>query len=259
MFDKDGHVTGYNDIFKQDVSTLLSLAEFNGLKVEFVLLDYLIAGKAEEVNGVWLRGRSKIITDSKLRDEFMNKFLIPFLKDFGNHTSVLGIDLINEPEWLVSSQDGGGWEDYSDSQTKAEEPIPIEQMNEFLSQCITNINQHTSGKLITVGVSCKFHELVKDLDITHYSLHHYPWMNNIEEYIKELPEGKPWILEEFPTRNTDMDVKDYYNKVLTLKGSGAFFWNYKPNSDDYTVTWENFNGLMEDIRNWVDTHKEDIY
>ena len=259
IFDKGGHVVGYDDIFKKDISTLLSLAESNGLKVEFVFLDFLIAGKGEEVNGVWLRGRSEIITDTGLRDEYLNSFLIPFLKEFGNHPSVLGFDLMNEPEWIISSNDGGGWEDYSDSQTKAEKPIPIEQMNEFFSQCITNINQYAGGKLITVGVSCKFHGLIKDLNTTHYALHHYPWMNNIEEYIKELPEGKPWILEEFPTRNTDMEAKDYYNKVLTLKGSGAYFWNYKPNSDDYTVSWDDFNKLMEDIRNWVEEHVEDIY
>ncbi|MCD4785272.1 MAG: cellulase family glycosylhydrolase [Candidatus Eremiobacteraeota bacterium] len=259
MFDREGHVVGYDDIFKNDVNTLLSLAESNGLKVEFVLLDYLIAGKEEEVNGVWLRGRSKIITDSTLRNEFINNFLVPFLTKYGNHPSVIGFDLMNEPEWIISKEDGGGWEDYSDFQTKAKEPISIEQINQFLSQCISNIDLHTQGKLITVGVSCPFHGLLKDLNITHYGLHHYPWMENLNKCIAALPVGKPWILEEFPTRNTNTGAIDYYNKSLDLKGSGAYFWNYRPNSDDSTVTWDNFNILLEDIRDWVDEHTDDIH
>ncbi len=266
LFDIDGNVTGYNSVFKNDVTTLLSKAQANGLKVEFVLVDYLIAGKEEEVDGVWIQGRSEIITNSIVRSAFRSQFLVPFLKSYGNHEAVLGFDLMNEPEWLVSESEGGGWENV-DPNYRPEEPLSKAQMTQFFTECIQDINANTTGKLITVGVSCPNVSLVEDLAITHYSLHHYPWMDkeeqtgfsSLDEYIAVLPAGKPWILEEFPTKGSDTSVTEYYTKVLNLKGSGAYLWNYKPGIDDFTVTWGLFNNMMEGLRIWVDSNQGSIY
>jgi len=264
MFDREGYVTGYNNRFRKDVDNLLFYAQANGLKVEFALLDYLIAGKEEEVSGVWLRGRSGIITDSTVRTAFRNQFLVPFLKSYGNHEAVLGFDLMNEPEWLISKADGGGWEDV-DPNVRPEQPISKTQMNQFFSECIQDINANTSGKVITVGVSCPNVSLVEDLSITHYSLHHYPWMDeqtgfsSLDDYIAVLPSGKPWLLEEFPSKGSNTSVTGYYTKVLNLKGSGAYLWNYKPEIDDYTISWGMFNSMMESIRDWIDVNQGSIY
>lgn len=264
MFDIDGNVTGYNSVFKNDVATLLSKAQSNGLKVEFVLVDYLIAGKEEQINGVWLRGRSEIITDSTVRAAFRSQFLVPFLKSYGNHEAVMGFDLMNEPEWLISKSEGGGWEDV-DVNVRPQQPISITQMNQFFSECIQDINANTSGKLVTVGVSCPHAGLVKDLGINYYGLHHYPWMDqqagfsSLDDYIAVLPAGKPWILEEFPSKGSTTGVTEYYTKVLNLKGSGASVWNYKPGIDEYTVTWPLLNSMMKSIRDWVDSNQGSIY
>ena len=49
MFDKEGHVTGYNEIFRKDIKTFLDLANEAGIKVEFTIFDYLVAGEAENI------------------------------------------------------------------------------------------------------------------------------------------------------------------------------------------------------------------
>jgi len=274
MFDKNGHVAGYtakdfviggyNEVFKEDVRTFLNLANENGIKVEFVLFDYLIAGKAEFVDGVWVRGRDEIITNENLRKEFIDEFLIPFLEEFGNHPALLGFDVINEPEWVVNKKDGGAWESVQDLQTKAESPIPGQKMEEFITDCIDTIREKAPGKLITVGISCPFVSLVKDLNIDYFALHHYPWMDELEgyhkleDYLRLLPEGKPWCLEEFPTYNTSISKTEYLNRVLKVGGTGAMLWNLKPEIDDSTMPWEERNENLCEIRGWVDKHEKDI-
>ena len=258
VFDKDGNVTGYNTVFKNDVSTLLNLAQSNNLKIEFVLFDFQMAGKASNDGGVWVRGRSKIITDETTRNNFKKGFLQPFLISYGNHPSVYGFDIMNEPEWLVSKSEGGGWEDVTDS-TKPDQPIPVSQMNQFFSECIESIRLNTDGKLVTVGVSCTKVGLVENVDIDYYALHYYPYMGDLSSLIASIPSGKPWVLEEFPSDGGSSEVTGYYTTILNNKGSGGYFWNYKPGVDNYTVSWSKFNALIEGIRSWYESNQASIY
>ncbi|MFC1787535.1 NosD domain-containing protein, partial [Halobacteriota archaeon] len=258
MFDRDGHVVGYNEIFREDVQTFLDLADEHGIKVEFVIVDYLIAGKAEFVNGVWVRGRGEIITNESLKTEFMNEFLTPFLIDFGDHPAIIGFDVINEPEWVISREDGGDWEAFNDSKIKPDSPIPGQKMKDFITDCINTIRGESPGKPITVGISCPYVNFVNDLDVDYIALHHYPWMderedyNKLEDYLSLLPEGKQWALEEFPSHNTSIGVTEYLDRVLTEGGNGAMLWNLKPESDNSTMHWERRDGVLLELRQWVD-------
>ncbi len=259
MFDKDGHVIGYNEIFREDVQTFLDLADEHEIKVEFVLFDYLLAGKAEFVDGVWIRGRGEIITNETLKKEFIDEFLIPFSKEFGNHSAIIGFDVINEPEWVVSREDGGNWEGFNDLEIKPDSPIPGQKMKNFITDCINVIRRESHGKLITVGISCPYVTFVKDLDIDYIALHHYPWMdelegyNKLEDYLSLLP-GKPWALEEYPTYNTPIGVTEYLDRVLEAGGKGAMLWNLKPEIDDSTMRWEKRNETLLTLRQWLDEY-----
>jgi hypothetical protein len=256
MFDKDGHATGYNEIFRKDVQTFLDLADQAGIKVEFTIFDYLIAGRAENVEGVWVRGRSKIITDEGLKTEFVNEFLIPFLSGFGGHPALIGFDLINEPEWVVSRQDGGDWESVNDPITKADMPVPGERMSAFITDCITAIRANAPAKLVTVGISSKFIPLIKNLSIDYFALHHYPWMGELKNYLPLLPTGNPYSLEEYPTNIT---ISSYLDLVLEEGGTGALLWNLSPGIDEFTFSCDERDAKLVELRNWVDKHAKEIY
>ena len=259
VFNKAGRVTGYDEIFRRDVRDFLDLVNEANIKVEFTLFDYLIAGKPGEVSRVWLRGRSNVITDEEVKDNFISQFLTPFLNEFEYHPALIGFDVINEPEWVISREDGGGWDDYHDLATKAEEPVSGEAMKIFITDCIETIREYAPTKLITVGTCAKFIPLVMDLDIDYFALHHYPWMYKLRAYLRLQPIGKPWSLEEFPTRATPISIPGYLNLTLEAGGTGAMLWNLTPQIDKFTFSCSQRDAKLQELRNWVDMHAQDIY
>jgi len=251
MFDRQGEVVGYNDIFKNDVSKFLELATQYHVKVEFVLVDFLMAGKEEECNGVWLKGRREVIENPQVRQQFIKDFLEPFLNDFGNHPVLFGFDIINEPEWIIAKADGGGWEDVTDEKNKAETPISIEQFRNFVSQCSEKIQELAPGKFVTVGVSCPNTELVSilDDDLSYTAIHYYPWMGNLESNLAMAFGNKSWSLEEFPGQG---DIYSYFKTVFDNGGAGALLWSLTPESDDQCYLFEDEEGKLQETRRFVD-------
>ena len=248
MFDKDGNVIGYDEIFKSDVSTFLNLAAQNNMKVEFVLVDYLLAGKEEECNEVWLRGRREVIENPQIRSVFIQNFLDPFLKKFGNDPVLFGFDVFNEPEWIISKADGGFWEDVSD-ENKPETPVSLEQIRNFISECTAKIRQLAPDKSVTVGVSCTNTGLLSNLDLDYTAIHYYPWMGNFEANVANAFGNIPWSLEEFPGKG---DVYSYFDNVLKNSGTGALLWNLSPGIDNQCYDFDDEEGKLQEIRSFVD-------
>jgi len=161
LLDAQGHVTGFNEVFQQDVQALLDAATRHGLQIEFALMDFHMAGAGKNENGVFLRGRPGVMADPALREEFRVKFLGPLLSQFGSHPALWGFDLLNEPEWLIARSEGGGWEDVQASdEAKAKQPISRAALEAFVRDMAAAIHQRARGKFVTVGVSAKFAALL---------------------------------------------------------------------------------------------------
>lgn len=278
MFDRDGHVVGYSKIFRDDVGAFLDLANEAGIKVEFAILDFLVAGTAEEVEGVWLRGRREIFMDDALQAGFVAEFLKPFLDEFGDHPALLGFDIINEPEWIVHMNEGGGWDPNDPPQDEngeilVNQPVPRAALETLVEDLITIIRLNASDKLITVGISTQLIPLLQNLDLDYAALHHYPWMRTLQANLSQLPKGRPWSLEEFPTGfrsartcpsndpdsddptpNDPFSVPDHLNLVSNEGGAGALLWNLSPKIDDCTFLHQDRDDVLEELRDWVDSH-----
>jgi hypothetical protein len=248
MFDREGKVIGYNQTFRDDVSALLNLAEKHDVKVEFVLVDFLLAGKEEYVNGVWVRGRREVIENEGTRALFLTDFLEPFLREFGGHPALFGFDVINEPEWIVSKSDGGGWEDVTDAD-KAVTPVNGDQFRSFVSECIGKIHELAPGKFVTAGVSLIFVDLIKDFDLDYYAFHYYPYMGDFDDALAGIPGDKPWVLEEFPGKG---NLTDYLNAVKQAGGAGALLWNLSPEIDRESYKCKYEGRKLLEIRTFID-------
>jgi hypothetical protein len=250
MFDQEGHVTGYSQVFRDDVRVLLDLAAQAGCRIEFTLVDFLIAGKGEELNGVWMRGRAGILTDATLRSAFVSQFLVPFLSEFGQHPGLFGIDIINEPEWIINKENFGAWEDYDDAATKAVQPVSGVAFNAFVAACAEAIHTNAPNVLVTVGTSMKFIPLVQNLDTDYLALHHYAWMGPMADHVSHIPQGKPWSLEEYPT--VGATPAEYLTETFNAGGSGGLLWNLSPGIDNATVPYVQRNSLLQEVREWVE-------
>jgi hypothetical protein len=245
MFDQNCKLIGYNDVFRKDVFTFLELAIQYKIKVEFTLVDFLIAGKGKLVNGLWIRGRHKIIESPGL---YIDGFLGRFLREFGNHPALFGFDVINEPEWMISPEDGGKWKNDPRDEMFPLSPIPFVQFQAFVAGCIEKIRQWAPGKFITVGVSCPNIDLVRNFDLDYYALHHYDWMGDLTQNLGKDFEGKPWILEEYPGKN---NIGKYLSTVHGLNGAGALVWNLNPGIDSQCYTKPEAQNKLKEIWNFV--------
>jgi hypothetical protein len=253
--DADGLVVGYDDIFKNDVRVLLDAAIKAGIKVEFTLVDHLLAFKGELVEGVWMFGRAPVITDATTRDRFVAEFLVPFLADFGAHPGLFGFDLINEPEWLVAEAEGGGWE-HVDPVARPETPVAMADLAAFTTACIAAIRDGAPGKFVTVGVSTSHPVLVAAFaaqPLDYLALHHYPYMGDFNDYVPDTA-GKPWLLEEYPAWDKDAPgflIQPYLDPALAKGAAGALLWNLTPGIDDQTPPVDRYAPMLIELRDWV--------
>ncbi len=255
MLDSSGTVVADWSVFRRDVASFMDMARDAGIKVELVLVDFLVAGKAEQVGDVWVRGRGAILADAVVRERFIATFLIPFLAEFGSHPALFGFDVINEPEWLVAKAEGGGWED-ADAAFRPEAPISLSHVTSFLNGCIAAIRKGAPGKFVTTGVSVKFASLVAAvaaLDVDYRALHHYRSMGSFKDC--SIPGGKPWLLEEYPAydkEDASLLISSYLDLIAGKGGQGALVWSLSPGIDDYSPPIDRLGEALLELRTWVD-------
>ncbi len=249
MFDLEGNVTGYNDIFKKDIALFLTLANRYHIKVEFLLLDCLAAGKAEKVRDGYIQGRRQIIEDPITQQLYIEDFLKPFLTEFGNDPVVFGFDIINEPEWFIAKKEGGGWVKKSGDKNTYTTPIPLDTFKDFVVLCRDTIRELAPGKFITVGVSCTKRSILNNLALDYHALHYYPPMGDFAWNINQHYRNKPWSLQEFPANG---DIFAYFYNVYEQNGAGAEVWNLSPNIDEYAYPFAEEERKLQEIRRFAD-------
>src|SRR2546430_3714748 len=83
----------------RDIDAALGLAQRHGLRIIFVLLDFMMCDPARVANGVQLGGRSHLLQNPQARRALLDRVLTPVLNHYGNEPTIHAWDLINEPEW----------------------------------------------------------------------------------------------------------------------------------------------------------------
>jgi hypothetical protein len=136
---------------------------------------------------------------------------------------------------------------------QAEQAIAAQQVKDFISDCIATIRALAPGKLVTIGISGVFIPLIQDLDLDYLALHHYPWMGDFQNVLDLLPEGKAWVLEEYPTHNSPVSLTSYLDLVWDMGGVGALMWNLTPGIDDYTFPHKHKESIWAELRNWLES------
>lgn len=245
---------GYSSAMRNDVRAFLELAYDNEIKTELVLADYLFGAR-----------HPQIFTDTGLRQSLTQDFLTEMLSDIQSNSKAksafLGIDLLNEPEWLVSKDNGGGWE-YVNGE-KAPQPIAPEKINAYLTEAHDTLKSLMPEKFATVGVSAKHTQVIDGVIgiLDYIAIHHYSYMGLLAQYIDRLPTNKPWVLEEFPTRDENRPVNPsaYLDLVLGLRdkrSTGALMWMWKPIRGSIDNNTE--LSMIPNLTDWINTHHNDI-
>jgi len=231
-FATDGSVAGLDDKIFGDLDVALEIAQRYNIHLVFVLLDFKWLRQQEEDNGVMKGGHSDVIQIPEKRATFFQNALIPLLQRYGDNPYILSWEVINEPEWAVD-----------DSTIETQEPmvrVPLESMQNFVSEAAQVIHSNTSKQLVTVGSASRrwwnFWE-GKGLDLC--QIHHYDWMEDNENSRLDFPytsmgTNLPCIVGEFPSAGSTRSAEDYYRIIIDNGFMGAFPWSLRgtdPHSD----------------------------
>jgi hypothetical protein len=248
---------GNYPIIRDDVRAFLSWARDANVMVEFIVADHLLAARYPQA-----------LTDPTIRQNITRNFLGNLLGDIKNdskaYSALWGFDLYDEPEWSVSNISGGGWE--SVITEKPSQPISIDNMNSYLNEAYYTIKSIAPDKLVTVGISAKYIGLlpieVKE-KLDYFSLHYYPWMGDLNGYIAQIPQDKPWLLEEYPSKDNgvNIDPQTYLDSLWNQwragkSASGGFFWTWKPilgPTDDKTSI-----EMIDKLKDWTANHQNEM-
>lgn len=257
MFDDQHLVIGYDSYFRQDLEALLGLAAQYQMKIEFVIVDYQLAGKGEVVDGVLVRGHAPVILDEAKRNSFFKNFLEPFLKEYGGCPVIFGYDVVNEPEWVLAQADGGDWESVTDLTVKPDAPLDKAAFDAFVNGCIQRIRQLAPNQFVTMGVSFPNLGLASTFDLDYLAPHWYPWMSeganpDLAGWIATIPAGKVWMLEEFPS-NDPAAVAPIYQLVKNSNGAGSLVWNLTPGTDAASAALAEEETFYQAIRSFADS------
>jgi hypothetical protein len=253
-FNADGTVSGLDTQFYSDLDQALQVAANNNVYLLLCLMDFSMWNNASFSGSVQMGGHAAIVTNATVQQSYLNNALKPLLQHIAaspNRSSVLGYDIINEPEWNMAGYGGGV-------------NLSASQVMSFVQQCAGSIHANGGGGYATVG-SAKpgWTAAWKNLGLDFYQTHYYPWMDNGGPAGNGLPTytslglDKPCIVGEFSTvdanyslgSTTPQSAQWYLDTISNFGYAGALGWSYQ--GGDSASNWSAFQPVHT---NWANGH-----
>lgn len=204
-----------------------------------------------------------VITDENAMKSYVDNYVKPFAERYGDNEWLLGIDLMNEPDWVHENEECGR--------------LPLEDLSKFFANCTAGIHEVNPDTLVTVGMGMikynsdaggsRIRNIVSDEVMTgyagenacldFYTPHYYDWMNNsglgcaFESSPTDygLDGTKPAFLGEI---GTSTPLKDVYQKCYDLGWNGVMMWcsndveKHAANWDDIAAATQNMETAAGD-------------
>jgi hypothetical protein len=264
VFNANGTTAGFNSGFLADIDHVLQLASQNHEKILLTLLDNTMFNFASTSAGVQLGGHANIVSDPAMRQSFMDNALKPLLQHIAASpyaSSVLGYDIINEPE----AQIAGGYNGSDFFRGPAQ--LALSDVQAFVKQATDYIHTYGgAGALATVGSAMpQWTPLWQNLGLDFYEAHYYSWMDFTGPGSGLLPVtsitsdtgvhlDKPVVMGEFATADVSYNLTDtavgsaewYLNTIRNDGYAGALGWSVT--AGDTASNWTAFQPVFT---NWV--------
>lgn len=250
----DGTVGTVTEKHWQDVDSLFKIAEKNKIYLLPTLLSF-DHFKSPDSAEMW----RKIVTDDAARKSYIEKYVIPFTERYGESPYLLGIDLMNEPDWVHENEECG--------------QLSLSALSKFFAECTAAIHETNPDVLVTVGVgiikynSDKYEgNIISDTVmkryggeaacVDFYSTHYYEWMKpwfgvpyTTSPALFGLDAGKPCIIGEIAADSAE-NLAGIYEKAYKNGWCGVMEWasnnvsNHADNWDDIAEATRGIEALI---------------
>ena len=159
----------------QDVDKLMELAEKHQIYVMPTLLSF------DHCKGDSAERWRAVVTDDTAMQSYIDGYVKPFAERYGSDPYLLGIDLMNEPDWVHENEECG--------------KLSLDALSNFFAKCTAAAHEANPDILVTVGMgmikynsdksNCSGNivsdEIMKSYGgdkacLDFYSTHYYNWM-----------------------------------------------------------------------------------
>jgi hypothetical protein len=238
----DGRPAGLDEAFFRDADVALEVARTSGVRLLFVLLDFLWFAPGRIVNGVQTGGRRHLVADSLLRTALLDRVIAPILDRYGRDEAVFGWDLVNEPEWATL---GVGTINSGQS-------VSPPAMRSYVAAAAELVHARTIHPATVGSASAQWLPLVCGLGLDFYQTHWYDRHESaapLAHPVGQMGLDRPVILGEFPTRGSARTPSHILEVARTSGYRGVMAWSMLA-SDEYS----DMAAVEPVLRRWAETH-----
>jgi hypothetical protein len=214
----DGRIEGLDEYVFRDADAALEELERAGLRVMFVLFDFHWFMARRFADGVRLGGRSAVATDAGQRRRLIGRVVAPLVERYGQHSSILAWDVVNEPEWVTRST----WS------LSRRWRVPRPLMRSFVREVAAAIHDHASQPATVGSASARTLPLVQGLGLDVYQVHWYDRLDRrapLDRPVAGLGLDGPAILGEFPTQGSLRSPTEIVRSAREAGYAGALAWS----------------------------------
>ena len=207
-FTPGGRPLRLDEFVFRDVDAALDIAGRHGIRIMFVLLDFLWCDPASSTRGVQMGGRAHVLADGDNRDALRDLVLRPLLEQYGEEPAILAWDVINEPEWIKA--------------------VDAVDLRTWLSDCVELIHSVTQHPVTVGSAGVRWRDRYVDLDLDFYQVHWYDSLKHqpsLDTPVSQLDFDRPVLLGEFPTRGSKRSPDEIVGAARAAGYSGAFYWS----------------------------------
>lgn len=207
-FTEGGRPLGLDAFVFRDLDAALDIAARHGIRIMFVILDFLWCKPASVTRSVQMGGRTGVLADAINRDALLDLVLRPVLERYGDEPQILAWDIINEPEW-ISTLDAG-------------------DLRRFLTDSIALIHSSTCHPVTVGSAGVRWRDRYAGIGLDFYQVHWYDGLKHqpsLDTSVEQLGFDRPVLLGEFPTKGSRRSADDIMETARAAGYSGAFYWS----------------------------------
>ncbi|PJI07418.1 MULTISPECIES: dockerin type I domain-containing protein [Clostridium] len=248
---KGGLCTGLPDKWVDHMEEAANYANSKNMKIYFTFTSFDVA---RTTNNFY---HGNIIDDLKVRKSFIDNAVTPIVKQLGTNPGIMGWDVVNEPEWMISDTDGG-------APNKELTTFSLSTLRSFVKDMVDCIHQYAKQPVSVGSASLKWlgeqYDFWSGLNLDFYDFHWYdwatPWFNPLKTSVDQLKVklGKPVILGEVMPDMQNSSVKESHQQVLEQLAkngySGYMLWSWT----DSKINCQ--NATAPDFANFTKAHPE---